>query len=73
MIFRQTLLYVHKDGFIQKAAMNEGNESAYRYIGFGGVAALTIGIITICVGIITGTLLVISGTKLLQKRSGLLF
>ncbi len=53
--------------------MNEGNESAYRYMGFGGVAALTIGIITICVGIITGTLLVISGTKLLQKRSGLLF
>ena len=53
--------------------MNEGNENAYRYMGFGGVAALTIGIITICVGVISGILLVISGTKLLQNRSGLLF
>ncbi|MBQ7464683.1 MAG: hypothetical protein IJS86_07460 [Lachnospiraceae bacterium] len=53
--------------------MNEGNEKAYRFMGFGGVAALTIGIITITVGVITGILLIISGTKLLQNRSGLLF
>ncbi len=53
--------------------MNDGNEKAYRFMGFGGIASLTIGIITICVGVITGILLIVSGTKLLQHRSGLLF
>ncbi len=53
--------------------MNDGNERAYRFMGFSGVASLTIGIITICVGVITGILLIVSGTKLLQSRSRLLF
>ncbi|MBR5377423.1 MAG: hypothetical protein IK139_09100 [Lachnospiraceae bacterium] len=53
--------------------MNEGNERAYRTMGSGGVAVLTIGIVTVCVGIISGILLIISGARLLQNRSGLLF
>ena len=42
-------------------------------MGSGGVAVLTIGIVTVCVGIISGVLLIISGARFLQNRSGLLF
>ncbi|MBO6112132.1 MAG: hypothetical protein J6P45_03685 [Lachnospiraceae bacterium] len=53
--------------------MNEGNEKAYRTMGFSGVMALSVGIVMICVGVISGVLLLISGAKLMQNKSGLLF
>jgi len=53
--------------------MVEGNEKAYRVMGFSGVTALTTGIIIICAGVISGVLLIISGAKLLSQRSGLFF